>query len=151
MRKKPTKELKMVNLNDLHPELQAKIPLLLVNCKNRGAEYKVTCGLRTVDEQNVLFAQGRTTPGPIVTKARGGESYHNFGVAVDATRIIGGKAVWDVESYRILAEEAKKLGLEPGFYWKFQDCPHIQLPFQLKDLQATFAKGGLKAICLLTP
>ena len=39
--------------------------------------------LRTFDEQDGLYEQGRTTPGPKVTKVRGGYSWHNFGRAFD--------------------------------------------------------------------
>jgi peptidoglycan L-alanyl-D-glutamate endopeptidase CwlK len=40
-------------------------------------------GLRTIDEQNALYAQGRTKPGSIVTNAKGGSSFHNYGLAID--------------------------------------------------------------------
>ena len=38
---------------------------------------------RSFDEQNHLYAQGRTKPGKIVTYAKGGQSYHNFGLAFE--------------------------------------------------------------------
>jgi peptidoglycan LD-endopeptidase CwlK len=44
---------------------------------------RVTSGFRSFEEQDRLYAQGRTTAGQIVTNARGGESMHNFGVAFD--------------------------------------------------------------------
>jgi peptidoglycan LD-endopeptidase CwlK len=44
---------------------------------------RIVQGLRTIDEQNGLFAQGRTKPGAIVTNARGGRSFHNYGLAFD--------------------------------------------------------------------
>lgn len=39
--------------------------------------------LRTFAEQDAIYAQGRTKPGQIVTYARGGQSYHNYGLAID--------------------------------------------------------------------
>ncbi|SVE43245.1 uncharacterized protein METZ01_LOCUS496099, partial [marine metagenome] len=39
--------------------------------------------LRTYAEQDDLYEQGRTEPGKIVTNARGGKSWHNFGLAID--------------------------------------------------------------------
>jgi peptidoglycan L-alanyl-D-glutamate endopeptidase CwlK len=92
-----------------------------------------------------------------VTNARGGQSYHNFGIAADfaldkdAARD-GLQPDWSFESYRVLAEEAKAIGLEPGFYWKsFPDAPHCQLPLsrvglKLQDLSALYSKGGMPLV-----
>jgi len=44
---------------------------------------KLISGLRTYEEQDALYAQGRTAPGPKVTNAPGGHSNHNFGLAFD--------------------------------------------------------------------
>lgn len=44
--------------------------------------------LRTNAEQNELYAKGRTKPGSIVTYAKGGQSYHNFGLAVDIVLLV---------------------------------------------------------------
>ncbi len=38
---------------------------------------------RTFEDQDELYAQGRTKPGQIVTNARGGDSLHNYGLAGD--------------------------------------------------------------------
>jgi hypothetical protein len=46
--------------------------------------------MRSFAEQDALYAQGRTKPGKIVTKARGGFSNHNFGVAFDIGVFKGG-------------------------------------------------------------
>lgn len=43
----------------------------------------IYCGRRTMEEQAALYAKGRTAGGKIVTKARPGESYHNYGLAFD--------------------------------------------------------------------
>jgi len=43
----------------------------------------IYCGLRTMEEQAALYAKGRTVSGKIVTKAKPGESYHNYGLAFD--------------------------------------------------------------------
>lgn len=44
---------------------------------------RVTSGFRSIEEQNKLYAQGRTTKGKIVTNAKGGESMHQYGIAFD--------------------------------------------------------------------
>ena len=61
-----------------------------------GAVYSVQQGLRTVAQQNALYAQGRTEPGAIVTNAPGGSSAHNFGLAVDLYPVINGAIDWGV-------------------------------------------------------
>ena len=43
----------------------------------------IYCGRRTMEEQTALFAIGRSAPGKVVTKARAGESFHNYGLAFD--------------------------------------------------------------------
>ena len=67
----------------LHPKLQPVATKLIELAQAKGINVKVICGTRTYAEQNKLYAQGRTKPGNVVTKARGGESIHNFGLAFD--------------------------------------------------------------------
>jgi peptidoglycan L-alanyl-D-glutamate endopeptidase CwlK len=43
----------------------------------------IYCGQRSMEEQAALYAKGRTSKGRIVTKAKPGESYHNYGLAFD--------------------------------------------------------------------
>ena len=45
----------------------------------------IYCGRRTMEEQAALYAKGRTSGDRIVTKAKPGESYHNWGMAFDWT------------------------------------------------------------------
>src|SRR5207247_3376552 len=102
-------------------------------------EVRVVQGLRTIDEQNKLYNQprdGRDNDGDgriderdeKVTNARGGYSNHNYGLAVDLVRFKNGQPDWnDLEAFRIISREAKKLGLESGADWKFVDRPHVQL------------------------
>jgi hypothetical protein len=66
-------------LNGTHPYLWATMAYLGYRSKY---DWKVTSGPRT--NQAELYAQGRTTPGPIITDAKPGESAHEFGEAVDA-------------------------------------------------------------------
>lgn len=50
---------------------------------SQGLTARIISGTRTFDEQNKLYAQGRTSPGNVVTNARAGYSNHNFGIAWD--------------------------------------------------------------------
>jgi peptidoglycan L-alanyl-D-glutamate endopeptidase CwlK len=142
----------IVNTDSLYPPFAAQVPKLLANCAARGATYKVTSTVRSFVEQDKLYAQGRPgkdgkiVPGGIVTHAKAGQSYHNYGVACDFCRIVGGVAVWDRPSYSILGEEAAKLGLEWGGAWQFVDVPHVQLRVKLADLQAQLKKGGIEQV-----
>ena len=44
----------------------------------------IYCGMRSMEEQSALYQKGRTDGSKkIVTKARPGESYHNYGLAFD--------------------------------------------------------------------
>lgn len=148
----PQELLARIDTKVLYPPFLALVEKLLANCSARGAQYYCICGTRTVQEQNDLYAQGRTKPGPIVTKAKGGESYHNFNVAADFAPDkdqdrAGLQPDYNKPAYQILAEEAQKLGLEPGYFWKFTDAPHVQLKISahgldLHNLLDAYNKNG---------
>lgn len=67
----------------LHPKVQAIIPKFLQECKKQGLIVKVTDTLRTKEEQDSLYAQGRTKLGKIVTWVSYPYSNHNWGMAFD--------------------------------------------------------------------
>lgn len=66
------------NLNDLHPALKILAGQFVANCALKGVKTIITQTWRSPAEQDALFAQGRTTPGPIVTNAEASESKHCF-------------------------------------------------------------------------
>lgn len=68
-------------LNKVHPELATRVRMLIDTFAQNGVQIEVVQGLRTFAEQDALFAQGRTKPGQVVTRARGGQSNHNYGLA----------------------------------------------------------------------
>jgi peptidoglycan L-alanyl-D-glutamate endopeptidase CwlK len=129
-----TDYFKRIDTTKLYGPFLAKAQQLAANCEAAGALYIATSGLRTFAEQDALFAQGRTSQGPIVTNARAGESPHNSGIGVDFVRDIdmktpGVQPSWKLDDYEALAREAEKVGLEAGAHWaRFKDPPHIQLP-----------------------
>ena len=67
----------------LEANFQRRVRQWLDEMIQTGIRPLIYCGRRTFEEQLALFAQGRTKPGRIVTKARPGESYHNYGLAFD--------------------------------------------------------------------
>lgn len=112
----------------LHPELQEIIPKFLKACKDKGLNVKITDTLRTKEEQNKLYAQGRTTPGKIVTWVRYPYSNHNWGMAFDICRNDGKGAYNDNDKwFAKVAEIGKSFGLSWGGDWKPADKPHFEL------------------------
>jgi peptidoglycan L-alanyl-D-glutamate endopeptidase CwlK len=133
-----------VDTTEFFPPFFERLGLLSENCEKRGVRYYAISGYRSIPDQDALHALGRTVKNPdgacaekplgnIVTKARGGQSAHNFKVACDYAKDkditrAGLQPDWNTAEYRVLAEEAKKLGLDPGFLWpSFPDAPHVQL------------------------
>lgn len=115
-------------LSEVQPELARCVLLLLDIAGREGFTVLVSQGFRSIEEQNKLYAQGRTTKGKIVTNARGGQSKHNYGKAVDFCFIVNGEASWDERLYRNIGRWAKIVGLKWGGDWKsFKDLPHVEI------------------------
>lgn len=134
----------------LHPKLREEathIYLDVCSALTGRAICRFSYTLRTFKEQDDLFAQGRTKPGSIVTNARGGESYHNYGIAADIVLIVDGKtASWNIKTdfdgdgvadWQEVVRIFKMYGWEYGGDWAFKDYPHFQKTFgySIKDLQ----------------
>lgn len=102
----------------------------------------ISQGFRSFAEQDELYAQGRTKPGNIVTNAKGGQSYHNYGLAVDFFIYSSDlkRVSWVVnDKWRRVASIAKELGFEWGGEWQgFTDYPHLQITsgLTIKQLQS---------------
>lgn len=122
----------MRDVTQLHPELQEKIKELMRLCEEAGLALGIAECLRTVEEQDALYAQGRTKPGSIVTYARGSAygSQHQWGIAFDFYRNIPGHAYDDLNFFAEVGALAKSIGLAWGGDWKdFIDRPHLYLPY----------------------
>lgn len=113
----------------LHPEVQVIIPKFLEECKKQGLLVKTTDTVRTKEEQDKLYAQGRTNPGNIVTWVKYPYSNHNWGMAFDICRNDGKGAYNDSDNwFSKVGQIGKKLGLEWGGDWKgTPDKPHFEL------------------------
>jgi peptidoglycan L-alanyl-D-glutamate endopeptidase CwlK len=118
------------NLTDLHPLFQPKANEFLIAATKAGLDVLIYCTLRSLEEQTQLYACGRTAPGKIVTKAKAGESAHNYGLAFDGAPMIHGRIAWDDHSHwNIYGQVAADLGLEWAGTWvSFKEMAHIQLP-----------------------
>ena len=75
------------SLDELLPEVKAKVEHFIALCQDSGIELLVTSTYRDNESQAALYAQGRTAPGNIVTNAGAGDSYHNYRCAVDLSLI----------------------------------------------------------------
>jgi peptidoglycan LD-endopeptidase CwlK len=113
------------------PSLADKIRTLGEMLAQEGFNIRVVQGLRTWAQQDVLYAQGRSTPGNVVTNAKGGESWHNFGCAVDCAPMNadGTTVDWNPahSSWKRMEEVGIALGLNSGSVWDHPDNPHFQL------------------------
>ena len=119
----------------MKPLVQLKANQLIAKCKELGINLIITSGFRSIEEQNALYAQGRTKSGNIVTNAKGGQSLHNYGVAFDVVEIKNGKANWNCDWNTI-----GKIGMSLGLEWGdrgYVDLPHFQYRagYSLYDFQ----------------
>ena len=113
---------------ELHPEIQHRSAAFVNQVKEElGIQLRVTDGLRTFDEQNALYAQGRTGPGNVVTNAQGGRSYHNYGLAIDVVELRPDGSVDYGTDYNAIAEIGKQHGFDwGGDFTSITDKPHFE-------------------------
>jgi peptidoglycan L-alanyl-D-glutamate endopeptidase CwlK len=133
----------------LHPKVreQLKNDYLEINNKlGKGIRLRFAQGLRTIAEQDALYAQGRTKPGSIVTNAKGGESIHNYGLAFDIVILYDrdGNGTFETASWSRtedldknkkadwmeVVDFFKSKGWTWGGDWRsFKDYPHFEKTF----------------------
>ena len=117
------------SLDDLLPPVKERVEKFLNAAKTAEIDLLITSTYRDNASQNALYAQGRTTPGKIVTNAKAGQSWHNYRCAVDVVPIVAGKPRWDVkdEVWQQVGALGKAAGLEWAGDWKkFKEYPHFQ-------------------------
>jgi len=117
------------SLDDLLPPVKERVEKFLNSAKAAGIDLLITSTYRDNASQNVLYEQGRTTPGKKVTNAKAGQSWHNYRCAVDVVPVVAGKPRWDVkdEVWQQVGALGKAAGLEWAGDWKkFKEYPHFQ-------------------------
>jgi peptidoglycan L-alanyl-D-glutamate endopeptidase CwlK len=133
-------------ITDLRDDVQVKCLMFLSACEQISMEILITSTFRDLESQDVLYAQGRTAPGKIVTNARAGQSFHNWRVAFDFVPLVNGKPAWeDINAFNKCGEIAESLGLEWAGRWeKFRELAHCQFTNgkTLKDFQSEEYQGG---------
>lgn len=127
-------------------------------------QIKVTQGFRTFTQQWELYCKGRikgasgqwviSDQKKIVTYARAGESFHNFGLAIDSA-FIGNDPFLDridlKQSTNIWATYGRlcqKNGLVWGGSWKIPDRPHCENSYGLTlgQLRSIFEERGISGV-----
>jgi peptidoglycan L-alanyl-D-glutamate endopeptidase CwlK len=142
----------MEKLALVHPALADRVRRLFAQLQQEGYDFIVTQGLRTYAEQNALYAKGRSAPGSIVTKAPGGHSQHNFGLAVDVAPENANEIDWNLthpawQRMLVLGPEFK---LAEGRQWpSFPDNPHLypaELPATCELFREKYSLGGMPGV-----
>lgn len=148
----------------LHPAIRQEVADLIDQIERAmpvSMKIRVVQGLRTIDEQNNLYAIGRTIPGKKVTNARGGKSYHNYGLAIDFAIMYDKDnngsfetLSWDIfydhdkngsRDWMQVVDAFKAKGYGYGGDWvSLKDFPHLEKTFGYKPSQL-FDKYNKKA------
>lgn len=125
----------------LYPRVQEMRDKLVNIMSAIGRPIVVTDEYRTNEEQDALYAKGRTKPGSIVTNAKGGESLHNYRCAFDVAYKTSTGITYDGD-FALIGTIGKILGLEWGGDWStFKDQPHFQ--YTAGYTLADFQKGNI--------
>ncbi len=139
----------------LHPNIRDHVSIIYDEILQTGISVRFTDTLRTIAKQNALYALGRTKKGKIVTGAKGGESYHNYGLAIDFCLLIDNKKVsWNRDldlnndgqkDWTQVVKIFKKYGWQWGGDWGW-DFPHLQktFDFSISQLQKLQKLGHIK-------
>lgn len=136
----------------LHPKIRDEVVMAIEDAEDKfpsTIKIRIVQGLRTIAEQDALYAKGRTTPGGVVTKAKGGSSYHNYGLALDFAIMYDKdnngtfeELSWDIAKdfdkngiadWQVVVDEFEKKGWSWGGEWRtFKDYPHVEKTFGYK-------------------
>jgi len=116
-------------IDGLDSSLRPMAVALLYAANNKGIPLVVTSGYRSIESQQKIWNQGRTTPGRIVTHAEPGNSWHNYGLAFDVAVLKDDKATWpeNPKLWNRIGAIGKALGLSWGgdFPGSQKDLPHF--------------------------
>jgi hypothetical protein len=99
----------------LAPIVRDRAKIAVKRCWDKFLRVEIFEGWRSPQRQNELYAQGRTTPGKIVTQSRAWQSFHQLGLAIDLAFLKqpdGGwtwEGDWDEASEEFTAQGFKSL------------------------------------------
>lgn len=149
--------LSRIDLARLYPPFLERVQRGLAALAAQGERFVATSGYRSLEQQDALYALGRSRPGRIVTKAPAGYSAHQYGVGIDLCRDgdvakPGLQPDYIVAHYEPLAVAMEGAGLEAGLRWtSISDAPHIQLPLKHHGLTwplllGVYRRSGLSGV-----
>ncbi len=120
------------NIDDLVENARSRCKAWVETCRAHSIEILVYCTFRPASEQDELYAQGRSRPGPVVTWARGGQSWHQARRAWDAVPMVAGKPLWGFSTqlapWQVYIDEAERLGIEWAGHWQScREYVHLQV------------------------
>lgn len=144
-------------VSKLHPKIRQEVIAIIDAIEMNGVEIRIVQGYRSFEEQNNIYAQGRTQAQlnlvglnstiarpdlPQVSKAYAGQSYHNYGLAIDfCLHHKDGTISWDLtedldkdgkKDWMEVVEAFGIKGYSWGGYWKSgKDNPHLEKTFGL--------------------
>lgn len=120
------------DINSLQPYVASLARRFLELTRAYHLDVRITAAFRSWDESDRLYAQGRTAPGSVVSNARGGDSYHNWGLAFDAAPFENGHISNDTHKFFTMGHIGEQVGLKWGGTFKaIVDYPHFQYTFGL--------------------
>lgn len=142
-------KITLERIETAHPLLRDELKAIYIDIykaiSSPYAMFRFTSVFRNDKEQNDHYAKGRTKPGPKITNAKAGESYHNYGLAGDVVELLDKDkngtfesvnydqnldADFDnIEDWKEVVNIFKRYGWEWGGDWKFTDKPHFQKTF----------------------
>lgn len=147
-------------LGEVYPPLAEKIRQMYQMLETENIEIRVTQSLRSWAEQAALYAEGRDANGNIVdqskvvTDAKPGDSYHNYGLAVDVAPFDAGIPDWDINhpAWKRIVAVGESLGLDSGSQWRtFPDWPHFQMTGKFPaspdaEVSSLYASSGIQGV-----
>lgn len=134
-------KITLQRIEQIHPKLREELKAIYDEILHRNLSVRFTDVFRSFAEQDLLYEQGRTKKGNRVTNARGGQSYHNYGLAIDFCLLRGSKQepIWDLTAdlnqnnksdWSEVVFVFKHFGWDWGGDWQtFKDTPHFQKTF----------------------
>ncbi|MGG0412053.1 peptidoglycan-binding protein [Peribacillus simplex] len=126
----------------IHPVVKESALEMVRRAYQEGIFVQISAGYRSMEEQAKLYGQGRLgyiydgknysdLSKPRVTNAMPGQSYHNYGLAIDYFIVSddGKNAIWTVDAkWKRVAAIGKSLGFAWGGDWSsFKDYPHLDM------------------------
>lgn len=131
------------NISVLPLKFQQKLSMALAECHDQGYPMAVFEAYRSPERQDLLYGQGRTAPGPRITRARAWESWHQYYLACDIAYKIGDHWSWEGDFDKPLM-----LFQDYGFELISDEHSHIQITAGLDVHEAyeIYSKKGLNAL-----